>query len=60
MTCNHCKITVEKSLWNIVQVKEAESDIVNSTVTLKGDNIDLNKAKDIVEESGYQYEGRID
>ena len=60
MTCNHCKITVEKALGNIVQVKEAEADIVNSTVTLKGDNIDLNKAKDIVEESGYQYEGRID
>ncbi len=54
MTCNHCKTNVESNLKKLSFVDDAEVDLVKKTVTLNGDKIEIEKAKDTIESLGYK------
>ncbi len=58
MTCSHCKANVEKNIANIEGIDEVTADPESNQVIVKGDHIDLNKIKSIVEGLGYHYEGK--
>ena len=57
MTCNHCKMNVEKGIGEIAGVKSVNADIGKGEVTLEGENIDMDKVRSAVENAGYGYEG---
>jgi copper chaperone CopZ len=59
MNCNHCKINVETILKKIGGIDIAIADLVNGEVTLKGDDINLDKVKSAVETIGYSYGGKL-
>jgi copper chaperone CopZ len=59
MNCNHCKINVETGIRRIPGIENAVADIINGEVTIKGDNINLNNVKSVVEDLGYNYDGQI-
>ena len=59
MNCNHCKIKVETGLKKVVGIDVAMADLVNGEVTLKGNNINLDKVKSTIEDLGYSYNGEI-
>lgn len=54
MTCNHCKANVENNLQKLAFVENAVVNLAEKTVTLEGDNIDLDKVKETVESIGYK------
>lgn len=55
MTCNHCKSNVEMNLEKLSFIKSAQVNLNDKSVTLEGDNIDLDKVKETVESIGYKY-----
>ena len=55
MTCNHCKMNVENNLKKLDFLEDAQVNLAEKSVTLKGENIDLNKVKETVESLGYTY-----
>jgi copper chaperone CopZ len=54
MTCNHCKANVENNLQKLAFVDSAVVNLAEKTVTLEGDDIDLEKVKETVESIGYK------
>lgn len=54
MTCNHCKANVENNLQKLAFVDSAVVNLAEKTVTLEGDEIDLEKVKETVESIGYK------
>jgi uncharacterized membrane protein YraQ (UPF0718 family)/copper chaperone CopZ len=59
MTCNHCKMNVEKSIKSIEGIKFVEAFPDKNEVIVQGENVDLNSIKKSVESIGYAYEGEI-
>ncbi|MFW6275574.1 MAG: permease [bacterium] len=59
MTCNHCKMNVEKAIGSIEGIKKVTVDLANSSVHVEGDKIDTRKIKEQVEDIGYKYQGEI-
>lgn len=57
MTCNHCKANVETNLQKLSFLKNAEVDLNEKSVSLKGNDIDLEKVKETVESLGYKFVG---
>ncbi|WP_020527477.1 permease [Flexithrix dorotheae] len=57
MTCNHCKMNVEKNLSQLEGIENSEVDLSSSSVAISGNNLDINKIKTKVEEIGYEYVG---
>ncbi len=57
MTCNHCKMNVERSILNLEGIETAVADPDRSEVVLEGEGIDLEKIKLAVESIGYDYKG---
>jgi uncharacterized membrane protein YraQ (UPF0718 family)/copper chaperone CopZ len=57
MTCNHCKMNVEKNLGALEGIERIEVDLSSSKVRITGDHIDLDKIKSTVEGIGYDYIG---
>jgi len=55
MTCNHCKANVENNLKKLDFIESAEVNLSNKTVDLSGDNIDLDKVKELIDDLGYKY-----
>ncbi len=53
MTCNHCKANVENNLAKLPFVKSAQVNLADKTVTLEGDNIEIEKAKQTIDSLGY-------
>ncbi len=53
MTCNHCKANVENNLEKLPFVNSAKVNLGEKTVTLEGDTIELEKARDTIESLGY-------
>lgn len=54
MSCNHCKMTVEKALSSIDGVTKVEVSLENKNAVIKSEEeIDDNKIKEVVEEAGY-------
>ena len=56
MTCNHCKANVETNLQKLAFVDSAVVNLAEKTVTLEGNNIDMDKVKETVESIGYKIE----
>lgn len=54
MTCNHCKMNVENNLKKLDFLEDAQVNLAEKSVTLKGDNIDLEKVKQTIDSLGYQ------
>ncbi len=59
MTCNHCKANVENGLNGLAGINVETIDLKNSTVKIKGVNIDHKLVKETVESLGYSYKGRV-
>ena len=55
MSCNHCKMSVENNLKNLDFVDDVQANLADNTVTLQGDNIDLDKVRETVESLGFSY-----
>ncbi len=54
MTCNHCKANVEKNLEKLPFIDNLQVNLADKTVTLEGDNIELEKVKETIDNLGYQ------
>ena len=54
MTCNHCKTNVESNLEKLSFIKSAKVDLIEKTVTLEGDNIEIAKVKETIDSLGYK------
>ncbi|UCG27403.1 MAG: SO_0444 family Cu/Zn efflux transporter [Bacteroidales bacterium] len=57
MTCNHCRQNVENNIKSVEGIKEVRADISSGTVLIQGDRIDLDKIRNAVEQSGYEFAG---
>lgn len=57
MTCQHCKMNVERTLKAVPGIQVAEVDLSSGKVLLRGEQIDLQAVRDVVESIGYSYEG---
>jgi uncharacterized membrane protein YraQ (UPF0718 family)/copper chaperone CopZ len=54
MTCNHCKANVESNLKKLAFIQNAQVNLSEKTVTLEGDNIELDKIKQTIDSLGYK------
>jgi len=54
MTCNHCKSNVESNLEKLSFIDSAKVDLSENTVTLVGDNFELEQIKETIESLGYR------
>ncbi len=59
MTCNHCKMNVEKGIEKIEGVKEVSANIHNGEVLIAGEKYDLEKIRKEVNDLGYTFAGKI-
>jgi len=57
MTCNHCKMTVEKSIKEITGIENVNADPLTGIVEIKGKKIDENILKEKIEKAGYIFQG---
>jgi len=57
MTCNHCKMSVEKRISGMEGVTEVIADPVSNEVRIKGDGLDTDRIGHEIEQLGYQYKG---
>ena len=53
MTCNHCKANVENNLKKLAFIDDVNVDLGEKTVTLEGDNIDIDNVKETINALGY-------
>jgi copper chaperone CopZ len=58
MSCNHCKMRVEKALKQVQGVDEVQVDLEGKTAEIKG-NPDLEAVKAAVEDTGYDFLGEV-
>jgi len=54
MMCMHCAKHVEDACLKVEGVKTAKVDLDKKNVTLEGDNIDINKVKENINQAGYK------
>lgn len=54
MTCNHCKANVESNLEKLPSVDTAKVNLAAKTVTIEGDNVEIEKAKETIASLGYK------
>ncbi len=54
MTCNHCKANVETNLEKLAFIDSAKVNLAEKTVTLEGDDIKLDEAKELINSLGYK------
>jgi len=59
MSCNHCKMAVEMNLKKIPGIETALADLGSGEVLLKGETIDLDKVRAMIEDIGYSYGGSL-
>ena len=55
MTCDHCKMTIEKSLRELSQVTEVQVDLLEKTVEISGDT-EVNQIISAIRSAGYTAE----
>ncbi len=56
MSCNHCKMSVEKAIKNLENVEDCTVDLGKNIAIVKGQPGDEN-VKKAVEEIGFEYKG---
>lgn len=54
MTCNHCKANVETNLEKLDFITSAQVNLANKSVTIEGEDIEIDKAKSTIESIGYR------
>lgn len=56
MSCNHCKMTVEKELGQLPGVENVDVDLEGKTVTVTYDKekVTEDKLKEIIKNAGYE------
>jgi len=54
MTCNHCKANVEKNVQMLDFVQNATVNLADKSVTVEGENIDIEKIKETIDSLGYK------
>ncbi|MBI9069905.1 MAG: permease [Salinivirgaceae bacterium] len=54
MTCNHCKSNVESNLEKLNFMTSAKVNLNEKSVTIEGDKIEVEKAKETIEALGYK------
>lgn len=59
MTCNHCKMNVEKSIKSVEGVSSVEVDLDQSIAIIQGNNVDMNEIKKHIDSIGYEYGGIV-
>ncbi|HKK68624.1 MAG TPA: permease, partial [Bacteroidales bacterium] len=59
MTCNHCKMTVEKHLKELDGIENVQVDLTTGTAEIRGGSIDLHAVADAVNDLGYTYVDKI-
>lgn len=59
MTCNHCKMNVEKTLKSVAGVSNVEVDLDQAMAVIEGTNLDMNEIKNQIDGIGYEYGGLI-
>jgi hypothetical protein len=59
MTCKNCKAHVERGVSAVKGVTNAIADFETGELTVSGNNIDHDKIKNAVENSGYRYAGAL-
>ena len=59
MTCSHCKMSVETNLKKLEGIENIVANLENETVTITGQNVDLDKVKETVEGIGYTFDGKV-
>jgi len=59
MSCNHCVMTVEKTLKKLDNIEFVEADFSAETVKITGKNVDLNQVQSEIEQLGYTCLGKI-
>ena len=58
MTCNHCKMNVEKGIATVPGVEKVEVDLQAKTASITGKNISIDDVKTVVESRGYEWGGK--
>lgn len=60
MTCNHCKVSVEKAMKDIDGVQSAEVHLEKGTVTVTYDpeKVDFDHFTEAIDEAGYEFIGQ--
>ena len=59
MTCNHCKMNVEKNISKLNGIFEVNANPDNNEVTITGEGYNLDEIEKAIEEIGYNYKGRV-
>jgi copper chaperone CopZ len=57
MTCNHCKMNVEKSILKLEGIEGAVADPDTSEVVISGSDVSLERIRAAVEDIGYAFKG---
>jgi uncharacterized membrane protein YraQ (UPF0718 family)/copper chaperone CopZ len=57
MTCNHCKMSVEKNLKSVTGIKSVTANPDTGDVLIEGSEFDLEKIKSAIEDIGYDFKG---
>lgn len=57
MTCNHCKMSVEKNLRSVAGIESVTANPDTGDVFIEGTGFDLEKIKSAIEGIGYDYKG---
>jgi len=59
MTCNHCKMNVEKNVMKLSGVNSAVVNLTSKIVTIDGD-VSLNELEKTINDLGYEYKGKVE
>ena len=60
MTCNHCKMNVEKTLKTIKGISNVQVDLDKNMAMFEGENVNLEEVKKQIDGIGYVYGGLVD
>ena len=59
MTCNHCKMNVEKSILKLEGIEDVVANPETTEVIIQGSDLDLERIKTSVEDIGYDFKGQV-
>jgi copper chaperone CopZ len=59
MSCNHCKMNVEKTLSDVDGIEEVTVDLEQGTVMIGSHNLNLDEVSARVNELGFKYIGTV-
>lgn len=57
MSCNHCKMSVEKHIGALPNIELAQVNLEQKTLQIKGNHLNMEEIKKVIEELGFEYGG---